>query len=65
MDYFSNVFTTFLGLEQVRCIAVYAGSESSWILSEYLNLCSEDERSSYEFGTTKGLVINDIISVVY
>ncbi len=31
MDYFNNVLTTFLGLECVRCIAVYAGSESSRI----------------------------------
>ncbi len=29
MDYFNDVLTTFLGLERVSCIAVYAGSESS------------------------------------
>ncbi len=34
MDYFNNVFTTFLGLERVSCIAVYAGSESSRISSK-------------------------------
>ncbi len=39
MDYFNVVLTTFLGIERVSCIAVYAGSESSQI--SYLNLCSE------------------------
>ncbi len=28
MDYFNNVFTTFLGFERVSCIAVYAGSKA-------------------------------------
>ncbi len=31
MDYFNDVLTTFLGLEHVSCIAVYAGSENSRI----------------------------------
>ncbi len=30
---------------------------------KYLNLCSEDEQRSYGFGTTSGLVINDIIFI--
>ncbi len=34
MDYFNNVFTNFLGLESVNCVAVYAGSESSGISSK-------------------------------
>ncbi len=34
MDYFNNVFTTFLGLERVSCVVVYAGSESFWISSK-------------------------------
>ncbi len=34
MDYFTDVLTTFLGLERVRCVAVYAGSESSRISSK-------------------------------
>ncbi len=38
MDYqfshFIDVLTTFLGLELVSSVAVYAGSESSWISSE-------------------------------
>ncbi len=31
---------------------------------KYLNLCSEDERRSYEFGTTWGWVINDRIFIL-
>ncbi len=34
MDYFNDVFATFLGLEGFSCIAVYAGSESSRISSK-------------------------------
>ncbi len=34
MNYFNDVLTTFLGLEHVSCVAVYAGSESSWISSK-------------------------------
>ncbi len=34
MDYFHDVLTTFLGLDRVSCIAVYAGSESSRISSK-------------------------------
>ncbi len=33
MDYFNDVFTTFMGLESVSRVAVYAGSDP--------NLCSE------------------------
>ncbi len=33
MDCFNDVLTTFLGLERVSCVAVYAGSESSRISS--------------------------------
>ncbi len=33
-NYFKDVVTTFLGLECVSCIAVYAGSESFQISSE-------------------------------
>ncbi len=35
---FNNVFTTFLGLEHLSCIAAYAGSESLWISSKYIYL---------------------------
>ncbi len=34
MDYFNDDLTTFLGLERVSSIAVYAGLESSWISSK-------------------------------
>ncbi len=30
MDYFNNVLATFLGLENVSWVAVYAGSETMW-----------------------------------
>ncbi len=39
MDYFNDVFPTFLGLESVSCVAVYGGGNHQ----KYLNLCSEDE----------------------
>ncbi len=34
MDYFNDVFITFLGLERDGCVAFYAGSESSRISSK-------------------------------
>ncbi len=34
MDYFNDVLTTFLGIERACCVAVYAGSKSSWISSK-------------------------------
>ncbi len=37
-------------------------SQNSSII-KYLNLCSEDERRSYGFGTTRGWVINDRIFI--
>jgi len=37
MDYFNNVFTTFLGLESGNNIAVYVGSESSQICVQKMN----------------------------
>ncbi len=52
MDYFTDLLVKFLDLDRVRTLAVYGGSESSQIPSKYLNLCSEDERRSYGFGTT-------------
>ncbi len=63
MDYFNNVLTTFLGLKCGSCVAVYAGSERVGFYEKYLNLCSEDERRSYGFGTTWGWVINDKIII--
>ncbi len=50
MDYFKNVLATFLSLDRVRTLAVYG--KALRITKKYDNLCSEDERRSYRFGTT-------------
>ncbi len=63
MDYFNDVLTTFLGVEHGSCIAAYAGSENSDFIKNFLHLCSEDERTSYWFGTTWGWVINNRIFI--
>ncbi len=63
MDYYNDVLTTFLGLERVSCIAVYAVWKLFDFTQKYLNLCSEDEQISYGFGTTWGWVVNDIICI--
>ncbi len=39
MDYYNDVLTTFLGLERVSCVAVYAGSESSLISHKNILIC--------------------------
>ncbi len=39
-DCFNNVLTTFLGLERVSCVAVYAGSEHSEISFENVIICA-------------------------
>ncbi len=55
MDYVTDVLATFLWVDRGNIIAVYGGgSESSQISLKYLNLCSEDERRFYRFGTTCG-----------
>ncbi len=51
MDYLTNVLSMFLDLDLVRILAVYGGSESSQDAFKYLNLCSEDNRRFYGFGT--------------
>ncbi len=64
MDYFNDVLTMFLDLDRVRILAVYGRvKELLGIHHQYLNLCSEDERRSYRFGTTWGWVINDRIFI--
>ncbi len=50
MDYFNDVLTTFLGLASVVLLPI-EGLRALGFHKEYLNLCSEDERS-YEFGMT-------------
>ncbi len=57
MDYFNNVLTTFMGLEQGS-----SGQKALRFHQTFLNLCSEDERMSYRFGKT-GWVINDSILI--
>ncbi len=57
------LITTFLGLERVICIAVYANQKALEFHQNYLNLCSEYERS-FLFGTTWGWVINDRIFIL-
>ncbi len=47
MDCFNDVLPNFLGLECGSDVAVFGGSE------KYLNLCSDDERRSYGFGTAE------------
>ncbi len=54
MDYFDNVFYTFLGLDSVIYYAVNGTVTSLPVYPEYLKLCSEDELSFYGFGTTWG-----------
>ncbi len=49
--------------EHCSCVAVYAGQRALRFHQKYLNLCSEDERRSYGFGTTCGWVINDRIFI--
>ncbi len=56
MYYFNDVLTTFLGLECFSSVAVYAGSESSWIFVTKLN-------EGLRFGMIRGWVINDRIFI--
>ncbi len=63
MDYFNKVLSTFLGLECVSCVAVYADSEDFKFNQKYLHLCSKEERTSYGFWATWGWVINDRILI--
>ncbi len=51
--------------EHFSCVAVYGESIKALRLNQkYLHLCSEDEQSSFGFGTTWGWVINDRISIL-
>ncbi len=51
----------FLSLDRVRILTVWKGQRALGMHQKCLNLCSEDERKSYRFGTTWGWVINDRI----
>ncbi len=57
MDYFDNVFHTFLGLDSVIYLVVngtVTTHKPPGFHPKYLKLCSEDEQSFYWFGTTLG-----------
>ncbi len=49
MDYFTYVLTTFLGLERVSCVAVYAvqGEKAVGFHPKFLNLRSEDKQGHF------------------
>ncbi len=61
MDYFNVVFlTTFLDLDIVLgSLLSMEGQRALRIHQKYLNMCSEDERMSYRFGTTEGWVMTE------
>ncbi len=48
MDYFNDVLTTFLGLERVSCVAVYA-AERSWISSKISSFVVQRRTKNYHF----------------
>ncbi len=49
---FYNVLTAFLGLALSVVLLSMEGQRVLGFHQKYLNLCSEDERRSYGFGTT-------------
>ncbi len=52
MDYFNNIFTTILGLEDVSyTLLSMEGQKALGFHQKYKYLCFEDERRSYGFGT--------------
>ncbi len=53
MDCFTDVLTTFLETGNIKVVLLsMEGQKALGFHQKYLNLCSEDERKSYEFGTT-------------
>ncbi len=54
MDYFNDILTTFLGLEPVSCVAVYAGSEGSQFHKNILICVPKMNEGLNGFGTTEG-----------
>ncbi len=59
MDYFNISLLCFWALIVVVHLVSMKGQKALRFLQKYLNVCSEDERRSYRFGTTWGWVIND------
>ncbi len=62
MDHF-NYILSFCALIMVVPLLSMQGQKALGFHQKYLNLCSEDERRSYRFGTRWGWVINDIILI--
>ncbi len=54
----------FFALTMVVHLLSMEGQKALGFLQKYLNLCSEDERRSYRFGTTWGWVFNDRIFIL-
>ncbi len=55
MDYFDDVFHTFLDFDSVNCLIVGSQWDSHkppGSHPKYLKLCSEDKQSFHRFGTT-------------
>ncbi len=63
MDFFTNVLTTFLGLERSVVLLSMQGQKALVFHQKYLNFCSKDEQRSYGFGMEWGWVINDRIKI--
>ncbi len=53
MDYFNDVLTTFLGLDLVSCVAVYAGSKSYQISSKIYSAWERAQRTANRKNTYK------------
>ncbi len=64
MDCFTDIFTKFLDLGTFQLCCCLWRDRALRFHQKHLNLCSEDERRSYGFGTTCGWVINDIIFIL-
>ncbi len=52
MDYFNDALLYFCALTIVVPLLSMEGQKDLGFHPKYLNLCSEDERRSYVFGTT-------------
>ncbi len=60
---FSEKVTNQYSANGISKIIVFSVKNVNIKYQKYLNLCSEDEQSSYRFGTTGGGIINDRIFI--